>query len=71
MKQGEIFPEVPGEEKMFPYIFPRSAAHLGSQGLVVEQKADPVRRPFRRVDEKAGMIVDHLQSNAAGVAADR
>jgi len=70
MKQREILSEVPGEEKMFPYKLPRPAPHLGPQGFVVEQKADTVRRPFGRVDEKAGMIIDHLKPNTAGVAAD-
>ena len=70
MKQGEILPELAGEQKVFPDELPRLYSHLIAQRLVMEQEPDAVRRTFGRADQEAGVVVHQLQPDAAGVAAD-
>ena len=46
------------------------APHLQAFFRVGQQLPDAQCGPFRRVDQKAGVVVEHLQADTAGIAAD-
>ena len=50
-KQGQVFAEVAGEEKILPDKFPGRLPHCLHLLPVMKEEPDPVSRPFGRVDE--------------------
>ena len=69
--QGQVFPDMPGEQEILPHELACGRSHPIDPLLVMEQVPDPMGRPFGGVHEKPGMVVHHLEADPADVPADR
>ena len=68
--ERKVFSDIAGKQEISPYEFACCISHLLHDIPVMKQKSDSVRCPFRSVDEKTCVVVDHLKLDAADISSD-
>ena len=58
--EGQVFPEVPGDEEVFPDEGLRLFSHFREPVPVTEKIAYPKSGPFGRIDEESRVMVENL-----------
>jgi hypothetical protein len=68
--EGQVFTQVASDEKVVAHKNAGLSAHFLDLLRLTQQVADAKRRAFGGIHQKPGVVVDHLQADAAHVTTD-